>query len=64
MQAFQERVVEEKTELDAKIAKLKEFIAGSIYPTLDVEEQTRLTLQLSYMEAYSEVLGQRIVAFV
>ena len=63
MEAYQLRVVEEKKELDEKIERLKAFMEGSIFASLDRDERSRLTLQLEHMNGYSEVLGQRIAAF-
>jgi hypothetical protein len=63
MQDFQDRVVVEKTELDHKIERLRSFVNGRVFSSLDGEEQQRMTIQLSYMDAYSEILGQRIGAF-
>ena len=59
----QERVVTEKDELEQKIGKLHSFIGGSIFQTLDEQEQQRLTKQVDLMEQYAAVLGQRIAAF-
>ncbi len=62
---FQQRVVDEKIDLDAKHAALDAFIkAGETFLTLDGAEQTRLVEQRFHMSKYSEVLGQRIAAFV
>ena len=63
MQAFQERVVAEKTELDEKIVKLDSFRAGKTFRTLPEDEQDRLNRQLSFMQQYSGVLADRIAAF-
>lgn len=63
MQAHQERVVVEKSELDAKIEKLDTFRHGDIYHTLSVAERDRLTRQYAHMKDYSNVLGERIAAF-
>lgn len=62
---FQQRVVDEKTDLDAKHDSLDSFIkAGTTFLTLDGAEQTRLVEQRFHMSKYSEVLGRRIAAFV
>lgn len=58
----QQRVVDEKTELDAKLNKLDAFFENPI-SRLDVSERKRLQLQASFMRAYSDVLGERIAAF-
>jgi hypothetical protein len=60
----QQRVIDEKSELDHKLGKLTTFIAESpIFSSLDKEEQSRLDWQQRFMSLYSEVLGQRIAAF-
>lgn len=63
MAPHQQRVVEEKAELDAKLEKLNEFGQGPIFPTLPAEEQERLVRQSKLMDKYSVVLGERIAAF-
>lgn len=63
MQPHQQRVVEEKGELDIKRAALERFLGGQVFTTLDPNEQARLRLQLSAMNTYSEVLTLRIAAF-
>lgn len=63
MQSHQERVIVEKQELDDKISKLAAFMGGTIFASLDDEERSRLSIQLQYMNGYSEILGQRVVAF-
>jgi len=64
MQPHQQRVVEEQAELDAKIAKLHAFIAGSlVFDGLSEDEKERIVRQHSCMTEYSEILGERISAF-
>lgn len=64
MQAHQQRVVDEKIQLDDRATKLSEFIGHSDqFETLDAEEQERLREQNDVMWQYSEILGQRITAF-
>lgn len=53
----------EKNELDSKRDKLKAFIGGDTWEGLDDAEKDRLSHQLSLMDEYSMVLGQRIAAF-
>lgn len=63
---YQERVREEKRELDEKISKLETFIGeghGPIFRTLEVDERSRLIAQRNAMREYSRILGQRIQAF-
>lgn len=64
LQPHQQRVVDEKTELDAKLTKLNQFIAESpIFKGLDDAEKSRLLVQKAHMEGYSAILGERIHAF-
>lgn len=64
MQPHQQRVVDEKTELDKKATALSDFIGNSpIFETLDPAEQERLKEQNDVMWQYSEILGKRIAAF-
>jgi len=64
MQPHQERVVNEKKELHAKLDKLKAFIEeSSVFKTLPNDEQKRLNKQFDVMAEYSSILSQRIAAF-
>ena len=59
----QQRVVDEKIDLDAKIEKLMTFLEESVFDELDHGEQSRLRIQLEVMKAYGTVLGERIAHF-
>ncbi len=60
----QQRVIDEKLELDAKAKKLSDFIGNSeTFAGLDHSEQDRLREQCEVMWRYSKILGQRIEAF-
>ena len=63
MQPHQQRVVDEKTELDGKLEKLQAFMFTSIHDGLPEDEKTRLKEQSVHMASYSRVLGERIAAF-
>lgn len=64
MQPHQQRVIDEKTELDKKAVALSNFIGLSpLFGGLDEAEQERLKVQNDIMWQYSEVLGARIAAF-
>jgi hypothetical protein len=64
MLPHQQRVVDEKLELDGKIGKLDEFIEHSpVYKRLGGKEQKRLCRQYDVMYEYSDILGERIDAF-
>lgn len=64
----QQRVVDEKAELDEKIARLSAFIESfsapfSIFGGLLEPERQRLYAQHRAMVTYSTILGERIAAF-
>lgn len=63
MKPYQERVVQEKAELDDRGVRLAEFVVGPVFETLPAAEQDLLTMQLCAMKTYSELLGLRIVGF-
>jgi hypothetical protein len=61
---WQQRVVDERYELDEKRRKLANFIETATFKALPGAEQTRMLLQAHYMERYSWVLYERIQHFV
>ena len=64
MQPHQQRVVDEKAELDTKARALSEFIGKNpIFETIDADEQERMKEQCEIMWQYSEILSARIAAF-
>lgn len=63
MEAYQERVLEERQQLVDKFDKLTSFLKGNIFHTLPSDEQDRLTRQHGIMEQYANVLAERIVNF-
>lgn len=63
MQPYQQRVIDEKAELDSKLEKLIIFINGPTYTTLEQDEKVRLTRQGDVMREYSDILHERIKAF-
>lgn len=61
---YQQRVIDEKAELDKRAAKLSDFIGLSpLFDSIDPAEQERMKEQNDLMWQYSEVLGARIAAF-
>ena len=62
-QPYQQRVIDEKTELDNKLTKLVGFFDTGIFKGLPEDEQRRLREQSEHMTNYSAVLGARISAF-
>lgn len=64
MQPHQQRVVDEKAELDKKLTALDLFIeTNAIFKKLDPAEQSRLKRQSNAMAEYSMILEERIAAF-
>ena len=64
LQPHQQRVIEEKDELDKKIAALGYFIGETpFFKNVDSAEQGRLLEQLRAMREYSEILDMRIQVF-
>ena len=65
LQPYQQRVVDEKKELDEKLAKLDKFTRADNFESIvrDFDECTRLRDQVDYMFGYSKILGERIAAF-
>lgn len=63
MEPFQQRVIDEKAELDAKIDALESFMTTKVFRELDRAEQRRLFIQSSVMDAYSAILYDRICNF-
>lgn len=65
MKPHEERVIEEKKELDVKLEKLFAFIntADSGYEDLDCENKALLAEQVYSMRNYRSTLSKRIVLF-
>lgn len=63
LQPYQQRVVDEKAELDEKIEKLAGFINGDALTDVDTDERVRMFRQLVVMRHYAKILGERIEAF-
>ena len=61
MKAHEQRVVDEKTELAERLAKLETFIESNpMFRSLSYAEQGRLKIQRFIMEQYRGVLEDRI----
>jgi hypothetical protein len=59
----QQRVVDEKAELDERFEKLRAFIRTPTFNGVDGAEQDRLCQQVAVMGRLSDILGDRIAAF-
>ena len=60
MEAFVERMIVEKDELQDKVTKLENFVNGEKFKELKGLEQVYLKEQLSFMRGYLSVLRQGI----
>jgi hypothetical protein len=64
MRPHEQRVVEEKQQLDNRLEALGLFITTSpLFGQLPEAERMRLTAQRRLMQGYSDILGHRIDAF-
>lgn len=62
--AHQQRVLDEKSELDERLSKLDAFILDNpLFLQLSGSEQERLARQSKAMAIYSGILGERIAHF-
>ena len=59
----QKRVIDEKSELDAKLDKLVPFLSSDTCHSLSFDERSRLKRQADVMAEYSTILGERIASF-
>lgn len=66
MAPYMQRVVEEKRELDEKIAALRKFMDSTnfIKNVPVFYDRALLAAQYCYMSQYSEVLGKRITSYM
>ena len=63
LKPHEERVVQEKADLDEKLVKLRDFMRKDTFATLPSEDQWLLRMQHDAMDQYSRVLGLRIARF-
>ncbi len=63
LKPHQARVVDERTELAAKLFRLNNFIGGAVFMGLDPAEKDRLIRQSTAMATYCHILQERIEAF-
>lgn len=64
LQPWQERVIEEKAELDNKLMKLIEFLKSDAFQDLPLVNIRCLRRQRMVMELYSDILNERISLFL
>ena len=63
MAPHQQRVVDERADLQGKIERLGKFMDGDLFARLPIAEQNRLRQQSGWMCGYRAVLDERIAAF-
>lgn len=61
--AYQQRVRDERKDLDAKLTDLRAFFQKPEFQALDPAERLRMEKQAEIMGKYSLILEQRITAF-
>lgn len=63
MEAYKQRVIEERDQLADRLDKLRDFLGGGLFLTLDGMEQGRMHRQAGFMKAYLDTLNERIDNF-
>jgi len=63
MEAYQQRVINEKAALDGSIERLGLFIRSDHFGKLPKDEQERMERQHATMVVYSAIFGERIAAW-
>ena len=63
LQPHQQRMLDEKAQLDERVSKLAAFVETPACHALDGSEQFDLHTQLGGMEEYQAALGRRIARF-
>jgi len=61
MENFETRLRAEQKELQQKLHKLLEFIGSEAFKNIDDVQKTLLNIQARTMEAYNQILLERIV---
>lgn len=64
MSDFKDRLKIEKSELDERIVKLRDFCESDRFPLMSENNQALLSVQLKIMESYSEILFRRLMLAV
>ena len=60
---YQQRLMDEKLELDKKLTKLISFFDSQWFFTLPEAEKNRMEMQSYMMKEYSSILNERIKDF-
>ena len=62
-QPYQQRVIDEKHQLDERLEKLKALFNNPVFHSLSIHEQGLMKQQAKHMTRYSLVLQERISGF-
>lgn len=60
MTTFKDRLIDEKNQLDEKISKLEAFFMNPAYKEIEHTQKSLLNIQVQIMNAYSQVLAERL----
>lgn len=63
LQPHQQRMLDEKAQLDPRVKALQAFVETPLFASLDSSEQFDQHDQLNAMERYQAALGRRIARF-
>lgn len=63
LEDWQQRVIDEQSELFDRLEKLVEFTGSDLFKKLPVTSQEQLVQQAHHMNAYNDILTARIEAF-
>ncbi|MNL36751.1 hypothetical protein D3C87_1588560 [compost metagenome] len=63
MEDYKARVLEEKKDLENKVASLDKFISSNQFNSVRFDEGLRMNAQLNVMKAYLDILVMRIANF-
>lgn len=63
MEPYQERVIEERKELEERLIKLVAFIESAMFYDLQSDEKLRLQRQRDAMRLYLYILNERVKAW-
>lgn len=60
MEAFVQRIIDEKEQLDERLGKLEQFLASENADKLDLDMRYLMTEQAECMGNYSHILDKRL----
>ena len=63
-ESYQERVIDEKNDLEDRLVKLKNFLSSDMFHKLNDREKDLLSLQYDAMSIYNNILEKRIAKWM